>query len=143
MFGPVVKADVESLYPSIMLENGITSRNDVLQAFPLSSVISRLDVSTPSAGQQPPPGMILLFGMVSKARSRFWINSFFGYLGFGRGRFNDSTPRSGSPWKGSDSFRWSLPNSLRIRQNPSKWTRTGCSSCLHRQLSAEKPRRRS
>ncbi|MDQ3654873.1 MAG: ribonuclease H-like domain-containing protein [Chloroflexota bacterium] len=88
-FGPVVKADVESLYPSIMLENQITSRNDVLGAFPLmlrDLTARRIDAKRNAA-------------VTSGAEHALWdglqgtfkvlINSFYGYLGFGRGRFND------------------------------------------------------
>lgn len=89
VFGPVVKADVESLYPSIMLEQGITSRNDVLQAFPLllrDLTGRRLDAkrrAASSAGQE----RALWDGL--QGTFKVLINSFFGYLGFGRGRFND------------------------------------------------------
>lgn len=88
-FGPVVKADVESLYPSIMLENQITSRNDVLGAFPLmlrDLTSRRIDAKRNAA-------------LTSGAEHSLWdglqgtfkvlINSFYGYFGFGRGRFND------------------------------------------------------
>ncbi len=35
VFGPIVKADVESLYPSIMLHDNITATADTLGAFPI------------------------------------------------------------------------------------------------------------
>lgn len=89
VFGPVVKADVESLYPSIMLEGNITSRNDVLRAMPLllrDLTARRIDAkrrSATSTGDE----YALWDGL--QGTFKVLINSFFGYLGFGRGRFND------------------------------------------------------
>ena len=89
IFGPVVKADVESLYPSIMLEESIKSRNDVLGAFPLllkDLTARRIDAkrrAATSAGDD----RALYDGL--QGTFKVLINSFFGYLGFGRGRFND------------------------------------------------------
>ncbi len=88
-FGPVVKADVESLYPSIMLENRITSRNDVLGAFPLllrDLTARRIDAKR-NAARTLGAEHALWDGL--QGTFKVLINSFFGYLGFGRGRFND------------------------------------------------------
>ena len=89
IFGPVVKADVESLYPSIMLEKGITSRNDVLHAFPLllrDLTARRIDAKR-KASLATGDEFALWDGL--QGTFKVLINSFFGYLGFGRGRFND------------------------------------------------------
>ncbi|MBA2776145.1 MAG: ribonuclease H-like domain-containing protein [Chloroflexia bacterium] len=89
VFGPVVKADVESLYPSIMLQQSISSRNDVLGAFPLllrDLTERRIDAkrkASLAAGDE----YALWDGL--QGTFKVLINSFFGYLGFGRGRFND------------------------------------------------------
>lgn len=88
-FGPVVKADVESLYPSIMLENRITSRNDALGAFPLllrNLTARRIDAKR-NAARTSGAEHALWDGL--QGTFKVLINSFFGYLGFGRGRFND------------------------------------------------------
>ncbi len=88
-FGPIVKADVESLYPSIMLENRITSRNDVLGAFPLllrDLTARRIDAKR-NAARTTGREHALWDGL--QGTFKVLINSFFGYLGFGRGRFND------------------------------------------------------
>ncbi len=89
VFGPIVKADVESLYPSIMLEKGITSRNDVLKAFPLllHDLTTRRIEAKRSAELATGDEHALWDGL--QGSFKVLINSFFGYLGFGRGRFND------------------------------------------------------
>ncbi len=88
-FGPIVKADVESLYPSIMLENQITSRNDVLGAFPLllRDLTTRRIEAKRNAARTHGAEHALWDGL--QGTFKVLINSFFGYLGFGRGRFND------------------------------------------------------
>lgn len=88
-FGPVVKADVESLYPSIMLDQSITSRNDVMGAFPLmlrDLTARRIDAKR-QAARSTGSEHALWDGL--QATFKVLINSFYGYLGFGRGRFND------------------------------------------------------
>jgi uncharacterized protein YprB with RNaseH-like and TPR domain len=89
IFGPVVKADVESLYPSIMLEQTITSRNDVLGAFPLllRDLTSRRIEAKRKTALAFGDNRALWGGL--QGTFKVLINSFYGYLGFGRGRFND------------------------------------------------------
>lgn len=89
LFGPVVKCDVESLYPSIMLDRQIASRTDVLKAYPLllkdltrrRIEAKRMVIETTGEEQALWDGLQGTFKIL--------INSFYGYLGFGRGRFND------------------------------------------------------
>lgn len=89
VFGPVVKCDVESLYPSIMLADQITATSDTLRAFPLllrELTQRRLDAKQrvrTSAGAE----RALWDGL--QASFKVLINSFYGYLGFGGGLFND------------------------------------------------------
>ena len=89
VFGPVVKCDVESLYPSIMLAEQITSASDTLRAFPLllrDLTHRRLDAKQrvrTSRGSE----RALWDGL--QASFKVLINSFYGYLGFGGGLFND------------------------------------------------------
>ena len=89
IFGPVVKADVESLYPSIMLQDTITARSDVLGAMPLllrDLTARRIDAKR-RAAETRGEEHALWDGL--QGTFKVLINSFFGYLGFGRGRFND------------------------------------------------------
>ncbi len=89
LFGPVVKCDVESLYPSIMLDRNIASKTDVLKAYPLflsdltrRRIEAKRMVATTTGEEQA-----LWDGL--QGTFKILINSFYGYLGFGRGRFND------------------------------------------------------
>jgi len=89
VFSPVVKCDVESLYPSIMLQDGIVSKADTLAAtLPMLADLTRhrLEAKVQSrltAGQD----RAMWEGMQSSFK--VLINSFYGYLGYGRGLFND------------------------------------------------------
>ncbi|MBA2469211.1 MAG: DNA polymerase [Chloroflexia bacterium] len=106
VFGPVVKADVESLYPSIMLEEEITSRNDLLRAFPLllrDLTGRRIDAKRRAAsshGQE----RSLWDGL--QGTFKVLINSFYGYLGFGRGRFNDYDAAERITLEGQRLIQW-------------------------------------
>ena len=89
IFGPVIKADVESLYPSIMLQETITAQSDVLGAMPLllrDLTARRIDAKR-RAAETSGEEHALWDGL--QGTFKVLINSFFGYLGFGRGRFND------------------------------------------------------
>lgn len=93
VFRPVVKCDVESLYPSIMLTEGITSGRDTLGAYlPMLADLTRrrLEAKRESrraiqAGQEAERAM--WEGM--QGSFKVLINSFYGYLGYGGGHFND------------------------------------------------------
>ncbi|CAA9560940.1 MAG: DNA polymerase II [uncultured Thermomicrobiales bacterium] len=89
IFGPVVKCDVESLYPSIMLERGILPRTDVMGAFPLllEDLTRRRIESKRKAATTRGEAYALHDGL--QATFKILINSFYGYLGFQRGHFND------------------------------------------------------
>ena len=108
VFRPVVKCDVESLYPAIMLHYRIAPRSDHLGVFlPLLAELTRrrLDAkqrmrSAHGAGVMPHAhdgGRGGARGALSERT--YWdamqgsfkilINSFFGYLGYGRANFND------------------------------------------------------
>ena len=93
VFRPVVKCDVESLYPSIMLTEGITSSRDTLGAYlPMLADLTerRLHAKRESrraiqAGHEAERAM--WEGM--QGSFKVLINSFYGYLGYGGGLFND------------------------------------------------------
>ncbi|MDQ3542237.1 MAG: ribonuclease H-like domain-containing protein, partial [Chloroflexota bacterium] len=89
IFGPIVKCDVESLYPSIMLERSILPRTDVMGAFPLllEDLTRRRIESKRKAATTSGEAHALHDGL--QATFKILINSFYGYLGFQRGHFND------------------------------------------------------
>lgn len=89
VFGPIVKADVESLYPSIMLHDHITATADTLGAFPvlLRELTARRLEAKQRARQTTGEEHALWDGL--QGSFKVLINSFYGYLGFGAGLFND------------------------------------------------------
>jgi DNA polymerase elongation subunit (family B) len=88
-FAPVVKCDVESLYPSVMLSEGVTSSTDTLGAYlPMLADLTRrrLDAkarSRASSGRE----RAVWEGLQSSFK--VLINSFYGYLGYSGALFND------------------------------------------------------
>jgi len=81
----IVKADVESLYPSIMLSRGITSSSDTLNLFlPLLKELTERRLKAKGRAKQSAAGN-------DARRTAYWdglqssykllINSFYGYLG--------------------------------------------------------------
>ncbi|MDX1933236.1 MAG: DNA polymerase domain-containing protein [Capsulimonadales bacterium] len=85
VFRRIVKADVESLYPSIMLLHRITSASDTLDLFlPMLDELKRRRISAKKRAQQAAEGN-------DARRAAYWdglqgsykllINSFYGYLG--------------------------------------------------------------
>lgn len=90
IFGPpVVNADVESLYPSIMLADGIAPKSDELDVFlPLLRTLTseRLRAKRIAASSQGATGARWTG---TQGSLKVLINSFYGYLGYGRGYFND------------------------------------------------------
>jgi DNA polymerase elongation subunit (family B) len=89
VFGPIVKADVESLYPSIMLHDHITAAADTLGAFPvlLRELTKRRIDAKQRARQTTGEEHALWDGL--QGSFKVLINSFYGYLGFSGGLFND------------------------------------------------------
>jgi DNA polymerase elongation subunit (family B) len=87
--GPVVYADVESLYPSIMLNYGVQPKGDTLGLFPgLLRTLTELRFETKSLmrtadGEQR--------GELDARQTAYKniINSFYGNMGFGMAIFND------------------------------------------------------
>lgn len=89
IFGPVVKCDVESLYPSIMLAEQIHARSDSLRVFPLllaELTQRRLDAKRRT---RTTTGRERAYWDALQNSFKVLINSFYGYLGFGGGLFND------------------------------------------------------
>ncbi len=87
--GPVVYADVESLYPSIMLNYGVQPRRDALALFPrLLQRLTDLRFATKRAMKEASGDAR---GELDARQSAFKIviNAFYGNMGFGFAAFND------------------------------------------------------
>ncbi len=88
--GPVLHADVESLYPSIMIHKGVSPSSDAVGVFKhLLSILTSSRLETKKA---------MFAATAAEDRSKLdarqsslkiLINSFYGYLGYSRGLFND------------------------------------------------------
>ena len=88
--GPVVYADVESLYPSIMLADGIQPAGDTLSLFP--RLLQRLtDLRFEAKRQMKTATDDHTRGELDARQSSYkvLINSFYGSLGFSLSTFND------------------------------------------------------
>ena len=88
--GPVVYADVESLYPSIMLADGIQPEGDTLSLFP--RLLRRLtDLRFEAKRQMKATADEHARGELDARQSSYkvLINSFYGSLGFSLSTFND------------------------------------------------------
>lgn len=90
VFNPVVHADVESLYPSIMLSKNVQPITDDLRIFQtaleyLTSL--RLETKKQLLSAMDEQEQSSLDAM--QASFKILINSFYGYLGYNKGLFND------------------------------------------------------
>jgi len=89
VFRPVVKCDVESLYPAIMLTEGIGSASDDLGVMlpMLRELTSR---RLHAKGQaRVTTGSERAYWQGLQSSFKLLINSFYGYLGFNQATFND------------------------------------------------------
>ena len=87
--GPVVYADVESLYPSIMLHYDVQPKDDALGLFPrLLRRLTDLRFETKDAMTAAAPGERAELDARQSAY-KIVINSFYGNMGFGYALFND------------------------------------------------------
>jgi DNA polymerase elongation subunit (family B) len=90
VLGPVVHADIESLYPSIMIRQAVTPRGDILGIFPVllkELTDLRLEAKKQMKKEEEPRERSRLDALQSSLK--ILINSFYGYLGYARGLFND------------------------------------------------------
>lgn len=89
VFSPVVKCDVESLYPSLMLAERIAPESDALDTFlpMLDELTTRRRIAKANARSASGAERAVWNGLQSSFK--VLINSFYGYLGFNRGLFND------------------------------------------------------
>jgi DNA polymerase I len=89
VFRPVVKCDVESLYPSIMLVEGVSSGADTLGTYlPMLSDLTRRRLEA-KARSRTTTGAERAMWDGLQGSFKVLINSFYGYLGYGGGLFND------------------------------------------------------
>ncbi|ACF10435.1 DNA polymerase B region [Chlorobaculum parvum NCIB 8327] len=93
ILGPIVYADVESLYPSIMLTFDVCPKSDSLKAFPtiLKDLKELRFAAKKRAEEEKERGNTSLSYNFDAMQSSFKIiiNAMYGYLGFGSGMFND------------------------------------------------------
>ena len=93
ILGPIVYADVESLYPSIMLSYNICPKSDTLKVFPgiLIDLKELRFKAKEKAREEIKCGNISLANNFDAMQSSFkiLINAMYGYLGYGGGIFND------------------------------------------------------
>ncbi|MEM6326092.1 MAG: DNA polymerase domain-containing protein, partial [Bacteroidota bacterium] len=88
--GPVVYADVESLYPSIMLQYGVQPREDALGVFPrLLRQLTDLRFEAKAAMRTLDDANARSELDARQTAYKNIINSFYGNLGFGFAAFND------------------------------------------------------
>jgi DNA polymerase I len=88
-FSPVVKCDVESLYPAIMLSEQVAPATDDLGVFlPMLDVLTRRRIAA-KRSEQRSDGAEQARWRGIQTSFKVLINSFYGYLGYGRGYFND------------------------------------------------------
>ncbi|HEX7104022.1 MAG TPA: 3'-5' exonuclease, partial [Nitrolancea sp.] len=89
VFRPVVKCDVESLYPAIMLADRIGPASDVLGVFlPLLEVLTNRRLHAKSEARRT-EGADRARWTGIQSSFKVLINSFSGYLGYDRALFND------------------------------------------------------
>ena len=93
VLGPIVYADVESLYPSIMLSYNICPKSDELRVFPgvLNDLKELRFKAKERSREEKMVGNSSLAANFDAMQSSFkiLINAMYGYLGFSGGIFND------------------------------------------------------
>ncbi len=88
-FSPVVKCDVESLYPSIMVSGAIAAKSDNLNAaLPMLQELTERRLDAKARVRTAPPEERSIWNGL-QGSFKVLINSFYGYLGYGGGLFND------------------------------------------------------
>ncbi len=90
VFRNVWHCDVRSLYPSIILaENWVPARDELAEFPRLLAALRRFRLEAKDrARAETDPGMRRYFNAIQSA-FKITINSFYGYLGFSQGTFND------------------------------------------------------
>jgi len=91
VLGPIVDVDVESLYPSIMITERIAPAKEPLGVFTaLLEHLTAMRLEAKRAMEAAPAGSAERAALDARQSSfKVLINSFYGYLGYSRGLFND------------------------------------------------------
>lgn len=90
LLGPVVDADVESLYPSLMLHERISPESERLGIFlALLQELTTLRLDTKRKMKQAGDPIQRMRLDALQSSFKILINSFYGYLGYSRALFND------------------------------------------------------
>ncbi|MDA0710944.1 MAG: DNA polymerase, partial [bacterium] len=90
IFQRVVKADVESLYPSIMLSSQIRPVTDTENAFlPMLEHLTQRRLDAKTSFQKASSATDRAYWDGVQGSYKVLINSFYGYLAYGRANFND------------------------------------------------------
>lgn len=90
ILGPILYVDIESLYPSIMISKSMSPRTDHLKVFPFllkQLTDMRLDAKKRMNTASDRNEKTRFDAM--QTSYKILINSFYGYLGYARGLFND------------------------------------------------------
>lgn len=90
VMGPVVHVDVESLYPSIIISEDLAPKSDALRIFPVllhKLTQMRLEAKKRMLAAEDPRDIARFDA--EQSSYKILINSFYGYLGYSRGLFND------------------------------------------------------
>ncbi len=106
VLGPILDIDVESLYPSIMLTEGIAPHSESLGVF--TALLENLTKKRLQAKREMKAAKDRAQkGKLDAVQSSFkiLINSFYGYLGYTRGLFNDSIAADRVTKKGQELLR--------------------------------------
>ncbi len=91
ILGPVIDADIESLYPSIMLSKNIAPAKEALGIFlPLLRELTAKRLESKRFMQEAPDGEIKSRYDAMQSSLKILINSFYGYLGYNRALFSDA-----------------------------------------------------
>ncbi len=89
VFHNVWHVDVRSLYPSIIIANGLCPANDTQGAFlRILTALRRFRLAAKDARKSAPPELKGHFDAL-QSTFKILINSFYGYTGFSQGTFND------------------------------------------------------
>jgi DNA polymerase elongation subunit (family B) len=90
VLGPIVHADVESLYPSIMISKNICPRTDTLQVFHSAlEHLTKLRLQTKKQMKETQDELERSRLDALQSSFKTLVNSFYGYLGYARALFND------------------------------------------------------
>lgn len=91
ILGPIIDADIESLYPSIMLTGSIAPKYDALSVFlPLLRILTEKRLEAKRLMQASTEGAERSRLDAMQSSLKILINSFYGYLGYSRALFSDA-----------------------------------------------------